>query len=59
MNLSRTATLDIAYQYKTDRLSHYQLFFSRSEGGDFKTYSGRYDTHLTHHFVTMTLAFRF
>ena len=60
ITLSRTVTLDLAYQYKKDQLSQYQLFFSRFEqGGDFLTYSGRYDTQLTRHFVTMTLGFRF
>ncbi len=60
VNLSRSVTLDVAYRYGRDRLSQYQLFFSRPDSGEgFETYSGWYDTRLKRHFVTMTLGFRF
>lgn len=60
VNLSRSITLDVAYRYGRERMSQYQLFFSRPDTGEgFETYSGWYDTRFRRHFVTMTFGFRF
>lgn len=58
--LSRSTVLDIAYQNATYNNSAYQLFFSLDENtGEFKTYSGLYDTKYTRHYISLTLGFRF
>lgn len=60
VSLSRSVTLDVAYQNLTDKLTEYQLFFSRDlTTGDLMTWSGTYDTSLTRHYIAMTLGFRF
>lgn len=60
VSLSRSVTLDVAYQNLTDKLTEYQLFFSRDlKTGDLMTWSGTYDTSLTRHYISMTLGFRF
>lgn len=60
VSLSRSVTLDVAYQNLTDKLTEYQLFFSRDlTTGDLMTWSGTYDTSLTRHYISMTLGFRF
>lgn len=60
VNLGRNTTLDLAYQYVTNKQTQYQLFFSRPEnGGDMETWSGLYDTSLKRHYLAMTLSFRF
>lgn len=60
VTLSRSVTLDFAYQNLTDKLTQYQLFFSRDfVTGDLKTWSGTYDTSLTRHYISMTFGFRF
>lgn len=56
--LSRSVTLDLAYQYMAETLSRYQLFFYR-EGDTMSVESGAYETSLTRHFAAMTLSFRF
>lgn len=58
--LSRTVSIDLAYQNVSDKLSRYQLFFSRDYvTGQAKTWSGVYDTSLTRHYISMSLNFRF
>ena len=58
--LSRSVSLDLAYQNVRDKLSGYRLFFSQDYAtGDMKTWTGIYDTSLTQHYVSMTLNFRF
>ena len=60
VNLGRNTTLDLAYQYVTNKQTQYQLFFSRPEnGGDMETWSGLYDTSLKRHYLAATLSFRF
>lgn len=60
ISFSRCVSLDLAYQNVSDKLSSYQLFFSRDyDTGDLKTWSGAYDTSLTRHYISMTLNFRF
>lgn len=56
--LSRTVTLDLAYQYMAESLSRYQLFFYR-EGDMMSVESGAYRTTQTRHFAAVTLGFRF
>ena len=58
--LSRTVSLDVAYQNVTDKLSGYQLFLSRDYvTGDLMTWSGVYNTSITRHYISMSLNFRF
>ena len=60
VNLGRNTTLELAYQYVTNKQTQYQLFFSRPEnGGDMETWSGLYDTSLKRHYLAATLSFRF
>lgn len=60
VNLGRSTTLDLAYQYVTNKQTQYQLFFSRPENGrDMETWSGLYDTSLKRHYLALTLSFRF
>lgn len=60
ISLSRTVTLDFAYQYVREQTTSYQLFFSmENQTGEMKTYSGLYDTSFRRHFAAMTLGFRF
>lgn len=60
VNLSRTVSLDLAYQNLTQKQSAYQLFFSAdSRTGEFMTHSGFYETKLTRHYVALTLGVRF
>ena len=58
--LSRTVSLDVAYQNVSDKLSGYQLFLSRDyDTGNPGTWSGVYDTSITRHYIAMSLNFRF
>ncbi len=58
--LSRTVSLDLAYQNVSDKLNGYQLFFSQDYAtGDLKTWSGVYNTSITNHYISMSLNFRF
>lgn len=58
--LSRTVSIDLAYQYVSDKLSRYQFFFSRNDRtGEMMTWSGAYDTSLARHYIAMSLNFRF
>ena len=60
ISLSRSVSLDVAYQNVTDKLSRYRLFFSQDyDTGDVMTWTGAYDTSLTQHYISMTLNFRF
>lgn len=60
VNLSRSTTLDVAYQNVSEKMTDYQLFFSRDmTTGQMKTWSGLYDTKLTRHYISMTLSYRF
>lgn len=56
--LSRVVSLDLAYQYMSEELSRYQLFFYR-EGPDFGVESGAYKTVQSRHFAALSLNFRF
>ena len=60
VSLSRSVTLDIAYQNVSDKLNGYQLFCSQDyDTGDLMTWTGVYETSLTRHYIAMTLNFRF
>lgn len=60
VTLSRSMTLDLAYQYLSQKYTQYELFFSLdNRTGEFDTHSGLYDTALTRHFLSMSLGFRF
>ncbi len=60
VNLSRTVTLDFAYQYVSERTTACQLFFSRDKTtGAMMTCSGLYETSFRRHFAAMTFGFRF
>ena len=59
-NLSRSVSLDLAYQYVTDKMSDYRLFYSLDAvTGDFMTDSGLFRTESTRHNVALSLAFHF
>lgn len=58
--LSRSATLDVAYQNVAERLTRYRLFFSQNGLTDaFETWSGTYETSLHRHCIALSLSFRF
>lgn len=60
VNLSRSVTLDFAYQYLSEKQSQYRLFYGYDEAaGRFEYDSGLFDTSLKRHFVTMTFGVRF
>ena len=60
VSLSRSVSLDIAYQNVSDKLNGYQLFCSQDyDTGDLMTWTGVYETSLTRHYIAMTLNFRF
>lgn len=60
VNLSRTTTLDVAYQYVDQKQTAYELFFSNdADTGTMFTHSGLYDTSLKRHYIALTLGFRF
>ncbi len=63
--LSRSCTLDFAYQYVSQKQTPYELFISEWRDGndpgyaEINTNSGLYDTSQTRHYISMTLGFRF
>ena len=60
VNLSRSITLDFAYQYLSEKQSQYRLFYGYDEAaGRFEYDSGLFDTSLKRHFITMTFGVRF
>lgn len=60
VNLSRTVSLDFAYQHLTDHQSQYRLFYSYDRTADTFSYaSDLYKTSLTRHFITFTLGVHF
>lgn len=59
VNLSRSVTLDFAYQYLSEKQSQYRLFYGCDEAGRFVYDSGLFETSLKRHFITMTFGVRF
>ncbi len=60
VNLSRTVSLDVAYQHLTDHQSRYRLFYSYDNLTDaFASTTELYDTSFTRHFVTLSLGIHF
>ena len=60
VNLSRTVSLDVAYQHLTDHQSRYRLFYSYDNNtGAFASTTELYDTSFTRHFVTVSLGIHF
>lgn len=60
VNLSRTTTLDVAYQWVDQKQTSYELFFSYDPDAEAMfTHSGLYDTSIVRHYIALSLAFRF
>lgn len=60
VNLSRSITLDVAYQYLKENQSQYSLFYSYDQAtGNYEAASDLYQTSLKRNFITMTLGFHF
>ncbi|MCM1300381.1 MAG: transporter [Alistipes senegalensis] len=60
VNLSRTVSLDVAYQHLTDHQSEYRLFYSYDRTTDAFSYSSDlYKTSFTRHFIAFTLGVHF
>lgn len=60
VSLSRSVTLDVAYQNLTENRSQYSLFYSYDRATElFEAASDLYETTLKRHFITMTLGFHF
>lgn len=60
VNVSRSVTIDVAYQHLTEKQSQYMLFYAFDKAsGDFASSSGLFDTSLTRHFLLLTLGVRF
>lgn len=60
VNLSRSITLDVAYQYLKENQSQYSLFYSYDQAtGVYEAASDLYETSLKRNFITMTLGFHF
>lgn len=60
VNISRSVTLDVAYQHLTEKQSSYMLFYACDRAtGDFVSSSGLFDTSFKRHFLLMTLGVRF
>ncbi len=60
VNLSRTVSLDVAYQHLTDHQSEYRLFYSYDRTSDAFSYSSDlYKTSFTRHFIAFTLGVHF
>lgn len=60
VSLSRSVSLDVAYQYLSESQSQYRLFYSFDRATEaFTAASDLYQTSLTRHFITMTLGFHF
>lgn len=57
VSLSRTVSLDFAYQRLTDNRSSYRLFYSYDD--DFSYASELYTTSFTRHFISLSLGFHF
>ncbi len=58
--LSRSVTLDLAYQHVTDKQSDYRLFYSlNADTGEFFTTSSLLHTNSTRHNVALSMAFHF
>ena len=58
VSLSRTVSLDVAYQRITDHQSRYRLFYSYMNGA-FDLDSGLYETSLTRNFISVSFGFHF
>ena len=61
INLSRSVSLDVAYQHLTDNQTSYRLFYSEPDPvSSYHAYASElYTTSLTRHFVTLTLGVHF
>lgn len=60
VNVSRSVSIDLAYQHLTEKQSQYMLFYAFDKAsGDFASTSGTFDTSLTRHFLLLTLGVRF
>lgn len=60
VNLSRTVSLDVAYQCLMDHQSEYRLFYSYDRTAEAFSYtSDLYKTSLTRHFIALTLGVHF
>ncbi len=74
VRLSRSTSLDVAYQYVVDKQTPYQLFVSQwnnnsnvpsrldfldKNSGEMMTYSGFYNTKMTRHYASLTFSWRF
>ncbi|WP_300749294.1 transporter [uncultured Alistipes sp.] len=59
-NLSRSISLDMAYQYIADKQTPYQLFYSLDrDTGTYYDSTGLFDTQSTRHNAVLSLAFHF
>ena len=58
VSLSRTVSLDVAYQRLSEHQSRYRLFYSYMNG-NFNIDSGLYETSLTRNFMSVSLSFHF
>ena len=59
-NLSRSISLDMAYQYIADKQTPYQLFYSLDrDTGTYYDSTGLFDTKSTRHNAVLSLAFHF
>ena len=59
-NLSRSISLDMAYQYIADKQTPYQLFYSLDrDTGTYYDRTGLFDTQSTRHNAVLSLAFHF
>ena len=60
VSLSRTVSLDVAYQHLTDHQSRYRLFYSYDNNTEaFASTTDLYDTSFTRHFVSLSLGIHF
>lgn len=60
VSLSRTVSLDVAYQYLKENRSAYRLFYSYDYASEsFAASSDLYETSLKRNFITLTLGFHF
>ncbi|MDE6569385.1 MAG: outer membrane protein transport protein [Alistipes sp.] len=60
VNLSRTVSLDVAYQCLVDHQSEYRLFYSYDQTAEAFSYaSDLYRTSFTRHFIALTLGVHF